>query len=90
MLKCSWQQEQVELLSTMMNGQSCYGKLYLTYLFTISSFFYNSICYYPYQVMIDDLYIEESRHPTHLIILDMLEFDIVLGMDWLIQYNAYK
>lgn len=39
-------------------------------------------------VMIDDLYIEEYGYPTLLIIFDMSGFNIILGMDWLIQYNT--
>lgn len=40
-------------------------------------------------VMMDALYIEGRTYPIQLILLDMTEFDIILGKDWLVQYNMY-
>lgn len=37
--------------------------------------------------MIDDLYIEEHRYEAKLVIFDMSEFDIILGMGCLLQHN---
>lgn len=33
-----------------------------------------------YYVMFDKLYIEEDKYPTKLVILDMIEIDIILGI----------
>ncbi|CAN6455797.1 unnamed protein product [Victoria cruziana] len=39
-------------------------------------------------VMVNDLYIGENSYPAQLILFEMTEFDIILGMDWLIQHRV--
>lgn len=40
-------------------------------------------------VMMDALYIGGRNYSAQLILLYMLEFDVILVMDWLMQYNVY-
>ncbi|CAN6462677.1 unnamed protein product [Victoria cruziana] len=39
-------------------------------------------------VMVNDLYIGENSYPAQLILFEMTEFDIILGMDWLMQHGV--
>ncbi|CAN6472335.1 unnamed protein product [Victoria cruziana] len=39
-------------------------------------------------VMVNDLYIGENSYPAQLILFEMTKFDIILGMDWLIQHGV--
>ncbi|CAN6454590.1 unnamed protein product [Victoria cruziana] len=39
-------------------------------------------------VMVNDLYIGENSYPAQLIRFEMTKFDIILGMDWLIQHGV--
>ncbi|CAN6445433.1 unnamed protein product [Victoria cruziana] len=38
-------------------------------------------------VMINDLYVGKTSYPVQLILLDMSEFDVILGMNWLAEYG---
>lgn len=39
-------------------------------------------------ILVVDLLIDGNSYSAELIIFDMLEFDIILGMDWLIQHEV--
>ncbi|CAN6463009.1 unnamed protein product [Victoria cruziana] len=39
-------------------------------------------------IVVDRLYIEDRSFPAILILLDMVEFDIILGMDWLVRHGV--
>ncbi|CAN6445068.1 unnamed protein product [Victoria cruziana] len=39
-------------------------------------------------VLVERLYIEDLTFPAQLILLDMTEFDIILGMDWLVRHGV--
>ncbi|CAN6446159.1 unnamed protein product [Victoria cruziana] len=39
-------------------------------------------------IVVDELYLEDRSFPATLILLDMVEFDIILGMDWLVRHGV--
>ncbi|CAN6447714.1 unnamed protein product [Victoria cruziana] len=39
-------------------------------------------------ILVEGLYIEDRAFPAQLILLDMIEFDVILGMDWLAQHEV--
>ncbi|CAN6480859.1 unnamed protein product [Victoria cruziana] len=40
-------------------------------------------------VLVDALYVGERSYSAQLILLDLSEFDLILGMDWLVQHNIF-
>ncbi|CAN6483876.1 unnamed protein product [Victoria cruziana] len=39
-------------------------------------------------ILVEGLYIEDRAFPAQLILLDMTEFDVILGMDWLARHSV--